>query len=127
MFGKRGGAVVLAAVLSSGCATTTLQTYVGRDLNEVVRRYGPPAERIAMPTGGYAFKWVLSASGTPAASKPLDMFMPVSVAPMHQRRIYDKAGFLMGGMCVYTVYAKWRAESRQWFVTGYRTPRIDCA
>ena len=84
---KRGDAMVprVAAVLGTalalgGCATSRLESFVGKDLQAITERYGPPARRAHLPNGTESFQWVVAFRHTQANSAPLTTFLPSKTA-----------------------------------------------
>lgn len=123
---RRIAGIFAAALCLPGCASMALKSYVGRPVSALVERYGQPADQWKLPTGETAFRWVVSASGKPAATQPPDTFLPVDTAPLRQRETAYSAGVLLGGMCIYTVRARWNPDASDWRIVGYNQPRLDC-
>lgn len=49
----------LGMLLVAGCATSVMQGLVGKDLNQVVAKYGPPANTLEAGERGTAYQWQL--------------------------------------------------------------------
>ncbi|MFC3169219.1 hypothetical protein [Paracoccus fontiphilus] len=57
--------ILLAAVLVvAGCATAVMQGLVGKPLDEVIAKYGPPANSFDAGSKGTAYQWQLGYSPT---------------------------------------------------------------
>ena len=122
----RVAAVLTAALMLDGCATTALRSYVGKDLRAVAERYGPPTAHARLPNGTDSFQWVVTHRHTPANSAPLTTFLPLKTASLQARSAAAQAGVLFGGMCIYTVFARRDGPDGPWKVVGFQAPRIDC-
>lgn len=67
----RVAAVLGTALALGGCATRALRSYVGKDVQTIAERYGPPAKHTRLPNGTDSFQWVVAYRHTPANSAPL--------------------------------------------------------
>ncbi|RYG90106.1 MAG: hypothetical protein EON59_00565 [Alphaproteobacteria bacterium] len=49
--------LVVAALALSGCVSTQMRTFVGKDIAEVQLRYGPPAQVVDLADGRRAYQF----------------------------------------------------------------------
>lgn len=56
--------IVLAVGLLAGCASSVMQSLVGKTLSEVQAKYGPPVNQIDGGAKGRGFQWQLGRSPT---------------------------------------------------------------
>lgn len=55
---RKFGFAVLGALALTGCASTVLQSYVGKTIADAMLDYGPPANAFDMGDGRRAFTWI---------------------------------------------------------------------
>lgn len=115
--------VLPLVVVLSGCATMTMQGYIGKPITDVVMDYGPPANYVDLPDGKRAFQWAISKTRS----------TPMVINSTAYRAGPSATGFttVSGGNtvtsgCIYTMIARWGAVSNTWIVEDYRTPSVAC-
>lgn len=64
-------AVLIAALIAGGCATHAqydqqAKSWVGKDINALIRQAGPPTQTYEMPNGNVQYTWV--SVGAPIAT-----------------------------------------------------------
>ena len=124
--GIRLAAIACAAVALGSCASTALKSYVGKDLQSMAQRFGPPTTHTVLPNGTDRFQWVVAFHHTAANAVPLTTFVPLKTASLQSRSAAAQAGAIFGGMCIYTVFARQDGPDGTWKVVGFQQPRIDC-
>lgn len=122
----RLAALALIVVTLTGCVSTYMRQFVGKDIREVMVADGPPINQFDMPDGRRAFQWVIG--GGP-------VFIPqTTTATIHRagNMSYVNATTVGGGVvetsgCVVTYFAR-RDETRDaWVVTEFSFPdRLVC-
>lgn len=116
---------ILLALLLSGCASSSMQAFVGQPLQVAMVKHGPPSNAFDMPDGTRAFQWVIGRSYTPPVTvQNSGSAYPIgrSVNWYQQTRI--TGGQPIYGECTYTMFAKWNDSA--WVFTGYQKPRWNC-
>jgi hypothetical protein len=91
-------------VLVSGCASTVMEGYVGKDITEVILAEGPPMNKLVLPDGRTAFQWSKTVSSI---------------------SINQYGGYGHNTDCVYTYFAKENREG-SYTVTGFQSPELEC-
>jgi hypothetical protein len=104
-----------------------MQSYVGKDVREVVLDYGPPANAIDMGEGKRAFQWVKGRS----YSTPVVATTNASVNKTKSFDWYTSNTIVSGGEtvysnCIYTIMGEWDGGKKGWIVTGFRKPSFIC-
>lgn len=126
-------ALLAGAFILAGCATTTMENYMGRTVQEVAVTYGPPTNVFDMPDGRRAFQWQIDTSfNAPARSTTYGT-----------AQVYAPPGSSYGTVnaqsttvttpattstisCLYTMYGKWDEERQAWILVGFEKPRFIC-
>src|SRR5688572_24647351 len=57
---------IALCVILAGCASSIMNGYMGKSLQEAMLDYGPPSNAFDMPDGSRAFQWVMNSSGSTA-------------------------------------------------------------
>ncbi len=107
----------------SGCASTIMEGYVGKDVREVVLDYGPPINALDLAGGQRAFQWKINSSFT----TPIQSTTTSNIS----RNWYTANTITTGGQtysssCIYTLLTKRSTNKDAWIVTGFRKPSLMC-
>ena len=110
-----------------GCASSTLQSYVSKDIRQVMLDYGPPANAFDMGDGRRAFQWAIGSSYT----TPTYATTTSSVSSAGHQAWVNSNTQVTGGQtvtatCVYTLFATWDDARKGWTVVGFNKPKIMC-
>ncbi|MCB2128806.1 MAG: hypothetical protein KDE03_06935 [Rhodobacteraceae bacterium] len=114
-------ASLLPAILS-GCASQIMSGYVGRDVTDVVVKYGPPVNAFDLPDGRRAFQWRIDSS---YAVPGVTNYSGYTYGGYTTGTATTSGGFFGSQTCFYTLYAK-STDQKRWTITGFEPPRLDC-
>lgn len=120
-------------LLIAGCASShpKLQSYVGKDIQNVVVDYGYPIVAYEMGDGRRDSQWVMDQSSsrstqvmmTGALTEPAEQFEPniktISMTAM-------SGDLAKVSQCMYTMITRWDDEKKTWIIKGYQKPTSDC-
>ena len=122
---KLGGlaAVLAGALLVAGCATSTMQSYIGQDVRQVVIKRGPPVNAMDMGDGRRAFQWREDESVTlPSHASTIGS----ANSGWYTANTVISGGQTLTNTCIYTLYARWNEARQAWVVEGFEKPAWDC-
>lgn len=130
---RQGIIMVAIAMALSGCASSIMQSYVGKDINEVIMDYGAPINSFDMPDGKRAFQW----HDTVTYQSPaiVNTYNNGAGTTLQSGSLYTHSyrgnstsvitpGYSNTDHCFYTLFAE--KIGKQWIVTGFRKPRLAC-
>jgi hypothetical protein len=125
----------LIALSLSACASQIMQSYVGKDIREVVMDYGTPVGAFDLADGQRAFQWNITSSHVvPSYSTTNGSFNANTNFYGHsamttgniQGSTITRPSYVSTNSCLYTLIAKKGDEKEQWIVTDFRKPRFMC-
>ena len=108
-----------------------LESYVGKDIQEVVADYGNPDVAFVMDNGRRDFQWTMKmtssmpaqAISAGALTSPADQFNPdIEVSPL----IPMYGGQAVASECSYIMITQWDEARMKWIMTGYQKPKSGC-
>ncbi|WP_100657440.1 hypothetical protein [Alteromonas flava] len=119
--------VVFLVLGLTGCMSNTLQSYVGKDIREVMVEMGPPDNAFDISDSRRAFQWVqnreysepVTITTTEAKTKGKHVDWVSSVSTI-------SGGRTVSAPCHYTVFARWNGPSSAWIVDDFKRPSIEC-
>lgn len=111
----------------AGCATGVMQSYIGKDVREVVVKRGAPANVMDMGDGRRAFQWAINEGYT----APTVATSYGSANAYGNSAYYTNSTVVSGGQtsvwtCVYTLYGRWDDSRQGWIVEGFEKPTWNC-
>ena len=110
--------LALSISLASGCASSIMEGYVGRDITDVVLDYGAPANVLQLPDGRTAFQWSRTATySTPTTTNIYD-YGNYATATTY-------GGTTSSYDCLYTLFAQ-RNSQNSYTVVGFKEPTLMC-
>lgn len=121
--------LIISALVLTGCASSIMQGYVGKSLQEAMIDYGPPANAFDMPDGSRAFQWVMRSTYVMPTTVTNSGTVTVpygSDAARWSQRSQITGGQAMDSACAYTMLARWNEQQNAWIFTEYRRPRVMC-
>lgn len=124
---NRAFVTLLFVAFLAGCASQIMQSYVTKDVREVMIDYGPPQNAFDMGDGRRAFQWVMRSSYT----------TPTNVATSGNVTAYGNSAWvnsntqITGGQtinsrCVYTIFGRWDDSRKGWTITEFKKPNLMC-
>lgn len=130
---KRQLAAIAACLALAGCASSIMQTYVGKTVQEAALDYGPPFSVMDMADGQRAFQWKMSQN----------IFTPTTSTTYGTANVYAPPGAAFGTInststtittpgqsssfdCFYTMFGRWDDGRSAWVLTGFQKPRFMC-
>lgn len=116
-------AIVIGALLFvAGCASSIMQSYVGKDVTEAAMDYGPPAGVMDLPDGRRAFMWNMTQSMTTPQTTNYS-------ANAYGNWITGTATTYGGGtstwQCTYTLIGQKNSKG-SYTITSFRAPSMAC-
>ncbi|NOC83559.1 MULTISPECIES: hypothetical protein [unclassified Ruegeria] len=108
-----------AFLVLSGCAESIMQSYVGRDITDVILDYGQPDNVVKLPDGRFAFQWSNTTSYTAPTTTNVYGYGNSATA-------YTYGGGTTYSECLYTLFAKPNPQD-SFTVIGYKKPTLMCA
>lgn len=113
----------LALVLAlSACSTDIMQSYIGRTPEDVMTRYGPPANVRDLPDGRRMYQWVEVETTTTGGSATTRLERGRHGQP-RTRTEYDPTK-TSEKRCFYTLYARRTGDS--WRIDDFQKPQLGC-
>lgn len=109
---------LLAGVILAGCASDIMQSYVGKDVTEVVLDYGPPSNVVKLPDGRTAFQWSRTSSYTAPVTTNVYNYGTYATATTY-------GGGTTYSQCLYTLFATPNAQE-SYTVVGFKQPTLAC-
>lgn len=126
-------AIVFIMLFLASCASQIMQSYVGKDINEVVLDYGEPSKIINLANGKRAYQWHKSAniyipghttSYTSGSANISGFGNNAYVNGSSVTNTYSTPAKSYTKNCYYTFNTKQKGE--QWIITSFRTPPLAC-
>lgn len=115
------GAFALVSALS-GCSTDIMQSYVGRTPEDVMTRYGPPANVHDLPDGRRMYQWMDIETTTTGGGATTTEERSRHGRP-RTRTEYDPAT-TSEKRCFYTLYA--HRTGSGWRIDDFQKPELGC-
>ncbi|MCA1335566.1 hypothetical protein [Pseudooceanicola marinus] len=120
---KRLFAGALAVLLMTGCASSIMESYVGKSIQEPILDYGPPSHVMDISANRRAFQWSMTNSGVIPITTPTTT------------TVYGNGGYATAysqsttyvphsNQCVYTLTAIKQGDD--YIVDGFRKPTLMC-
>lgn len=104
-----------------------MQSYVGKDVRDVMLDYGPPANAMDMGDGRRAFQWVMNQSYTmPSYATTSGTVNQVGSSAWVNSNTTITGGQTINSSCVYTMFANWDDGISGWRVVDFKKPKISC-
>ena len=117
----------IEVALLAGCASSILQSYVSRDVRDVMLDYGPPANAFDMGDGRRAFQWVKgSAYTTPTYATTNAVASGAGRNAWVTSNTQISGGQTITSRCVYTLFAEWNESRQGWKVVSFNKPATLC-
>lgn len=118
---------ILLVTILSGCASQIMNSYVGKDVREVMLDYGPPNNAFDLAEGQRAFQWVKNNSYTmPATANTSGSINTYGSSTWVNSNTTITGGQTINSKCVYTLIAEWNKEVELWRIISFRKPSLMC-
>lgn len=108
----------VACLFVSGCASDIMESYIGRDITDVVLDYGPPSNVVELPDGRTAFQWIATNTYTTPTTTSIYGYGNYATATTY-------GGTTSSYDCLYTLFARANGNN-SYTVTGFKKPSIMC-
>lgn len=110
-----------------GCASSVMNGFVGKSVQEVMVRYGPPANAFDMGDGRRAFQWQMtSTSVTPVTSTTTGNAFAYGNNVNWTQRTQITGGVPITNTCAYTMFGRWSDAANAWIMESYQKPKLMC-
>ena len=106
-----------------GCASQIMAGYVGKPITEPMLDYGPPANAVDLGENKRAFQWAMRSTFVTPVTATTNAYGSSSWITSNTM---ITGGQPVTSECLYTLTATWNTEQKQWYVDGYRQPRMAC-
>ena len=104
-----------------------MQSYVGKDVREVMLDYGAPANAFDMGDDRRAFQWVVGKSyTTPVQATTYGSVNAIGSTAWVNSNTTITGGQTVNSRCLYTLFGNWNDAKKGWFVTGFKEPNLMC-
>lgn len=118
--------LMFTVAVITGCASTHMKQYLGKDVREIVIDNGPPINAFDMGDGrrAFQFRW-----GGGTYVMPQTTTVTGSTTAIGNTTWYSGSAITSGGGiinsegCVLTYFTRWNQEQQAWIVTEYRVPK----
>lgn len=118
--------IILSIVAISGCASTHMKQYIGKDVREIIIDNGPPINAFDMGDGrrAFQFRW-----GGGTYVMPQTTTITGSSTTTGNSAWYSGSAITSGGGivtsegCVLTYFAHRNEQKSAWIVTEYKVPK----
>jgi hypothetical protein len=119
--------IAICFLITSGCASMIMESYVGQPLTAVINDYGMPSGEYDSGNGNRAFVWQRNKTtyipGTTQTSGTV-------IGNQVFANSYTSGGYTTNRQCVYTIFAK-RVRTdidgpAAWQVTSFQEPNLMC-
>ncbi|OAI26426.1 hypothetical protein FM996_16765 [Methylosinus sporium] len=114
-------AALASTTLLVGCASDIMKNYVGRPVEDVIIDYGPPSTVLELGRDERAYQWRKVSTDVVAGSTSGE------IKNTWRGARYEETvtpGYVQERECFYTFYA--RGGGKDWYVTSFRKPRLEC-
>ncbi|NVK00608.1 MAG: hypothetical protein HWE12_03610 [Oceanospirillaceae bacterium] len=119
--------LIAVAALISGCASQIMQSYMGKDVREVMLEYGPPANAFDMPNGTRAFQWVMNTSfTTPSYATTTGTVSNYGYSSWVNANTTITGGQTINSSCIYTAFGRWNESTQGWTLVDFKKPKLLC-
>jgi hypothetical protein len=124
---KKTALLLLFTACLAGCASQIMQSYVGKDVREVMLDYGAPSNAFDMGEGRRAFQWVIRSSyAVPATATTTGSVNTVGSTSWVNSDTTISGGQTINSKCLYTMFARWSDGTKGWVVTDFKKPNLMC-
>ena len=111
----------------SGCAGSIMNGFVGQPLQQVMVKYGPPANAFDMGDGRRAFQWAISKTFvTPTNASTTGNAYGYGNSVTWTQNTQISGGVPITNSCMYTMYGRWNENTNTWIMAGYEKPKLMC-
>lgn len=118
---------VASAIFVTGCASTIMNSYISKDVREVMLDYGPPSNAFDMGDGRRAFQWVMKSSYvTPVVANTSGNFSAYGNTAWVNSNTTISGGQAVTSSCTYTMLGRWDDSRKGWIITEFRKPNLMC-
>lgn len=114
-------AVASASALLTACASTTMKSYIGAPITNVMLDYGPPDNIYSLGPGQQAYQWRKNKTQVFPGSSNGEMR---TTSQGERYEVSETPGYVERIDCFYTFYT--RSSGSDWYVTDFRQPSLEC-
>lgn len=124
------GVVALLGILASGCVSTHMKQFIGRDVRYIAVQDGAPENVLDMPDGRRAFQYRLGGGqiAVPATTTTNGQVQLVGDSVFYnEQKLTTGGGTVSSDGCLVTYFAEWDAQRKGWIVRDIWHPkRLVC-
>lgn len=117
--------ISILLLLLSGCVSTEMKGYVGKDIREVILANGQPMGVIDMGDGSRAFQFMWG--GTSQTAVASNSSTQINSNWLGKAQIESSGSAIVSSGCVISYITHWDEKRKSWIVFDYRYPnKIVC-
>ena len=112
-------------VVSSGCASTHMKKFIGRDARDVAVEDGPPVNVFDLPDGQRVFQYAVDRGSyvRPKTTTATQVQLLGDSAHYSEQKLNAGGNSLQNAGCYITYLARWNAEKQGWIVADILYPK----
>lgn len=118
--------ILAGALIMTGCASTHMKAFVGKDIRHVVLSDGQPENVMDMPDGtrAFQFRWGGGRVYVPQTTNANGQVQLVGNSAYYSEQRLSSGGFIVNSPgCLITYFARWNPEAKGWAVVSYKYPK----
>ena len=118
--------IVVGIALLTGCASTHMQQYVGKDIREVIIDSGPPVNALDLEGGrrAFQFRWGGGSFVVPSQTTTTGQVnVTGNTAWLQSRSITTGGGVVTSEGCIIAYITTFSETRQSWIVESYRIPK----
>lgn len=119
--------LMLIALALSGCASSVMNGFVGKSVQDVMVQYGPPTNAFDMGDGRRAFQWAMTNSYvTPVTSTTTGNAYATGSNVRWMQNTQISGGVPITNTCAYTMFGRWSDTASTWVMESFQKPKLAC-
>lgn len=115
----------ISFALLSGCVSTHMKQFIGKDIREVVLVSGPPVNMLDMSEGvrAFQFKWGGGSFKLPTTTTTTgNIYSTGNGGTFTSNSITSGGGVVQSNGCIISYITEWDNKSQGWIVSDIRYP-----
>ena len=117
--------ISILLLLLSGCVSTEMKSYMGKDIREVILTNGQPIGVLDMGNGSRAFQFLWGGSSQTAVAS--NSTTQINGDWLGKASVQSHGNAIVSNGCVISYITRWDDARNSWIVSDYRYPnKIMC-
>ena len=113
--------ILIFSIVMSGCASTEMKSYIGKDIREVVLTNGQPLGALDMGNGVRAFQFIWGGTTTTAVRAQTEI--QGNSEWFGKADIRSSGSALMSNGCIVAYLTRYDDSRKGWIIFDYRIPQ----